>query len=573
MTTSVRLVFLVMFLMALPVMASATPAITSLSPTSGAVGASVTISGSAFGTTQGSSTVKFNNTTATSISSWSDTSIVAVVPSGATTGGVVVRVSNKNSNSVTFTVIAAPSITSLTPNSGAVGAAITIAGANFGSSQGSGSVTFNGTTATVTNWSATSIGVTVPSGATTGNVVVRASGVNSNGVSFTVAGTPSLTSLSPTSGAVGASIALSGTNFGASQGSGSVTFNGTTAVVTNWSATNITVKVPASASTGLVVVRASGVNSNGQAFTVVPAPILSTVLPTSGTVASPVTITGLNFGASQGASTVKFNGVPASVVNWGATSIHVAVPAGATTGSVVVRVAGIDSNGLSFAVGAGPSITSLSPVSGPVGTLVTISGANFGGSQSGGSMRFGTKSATLVSWNATGIVAMVPTGANGNVVVHSGGANSNGVLFNLLSTLVGATANAQHTGATYLGGANALLQRPGRNPASPRGLEVQMSWYHINGTLFAVDRFTLSDVAAIPDSGVHDSVATTVPPPWRVVVHTRETLGEVAEITLFSCNSDKPYAGQAPCTTDDLPAPTGTVLGEATTEVTVASAP
>src|SRR6266849_2500845 len=43
----------------------ATPSITNLSPSSGLVGTSVTISGSNFGTTQGTSTVKFNGTSAT----------------------------------------------------------------------------------------------------------------------------------------------------------------------------------------------------------------------------------------------------------------------------------------------------------------------------------------------------------------------------------------------------------------------------------------------------------------------------------------------------------------------------
>src|SRR2546422_8916 len=68
-----------------------------------------------------------------------------------------------------------PSITSLTPNSGAVGATVTIAGSNFGSSQGTSTVKFNGTTATATSWSSTSITVHVPSGATTGNAVVTVS--------------------------------------------------------------------------------------------------------------------------------------------------------------------------------------------------------------------------------------------------------------------------------------------------------------------------------------------------------------------------------------------------------------
>ncbi|HKF68725.1 MAG TPA: FG-GAP-like repeat-containing protein [Vicinamibacterales bacterium] len=47
-------------------------------------------------------------------------------------------------------------------------------------------VTFNGTPATPTSWSATSIVVPVPSGATTGNVVMAVGGMSSNGQPFTV---------------------------------------------------------------------------------------------------------------------------------------------------------------------------------------------------------------------------------------------------------------------------------------------------------------------------------------------------------------------------------------------------
>lgn len=85
--------------------AGAAPSITNLSPTSGAVGASVTIAGTNFGSTQGTSTVTFNGTTATTITSWSTTSIVATVPTGATTGNVVVTVSTVASNGSAFTVV------------------------------------------------------------------------------------------------------------------------------------------------------------------------------------------------------------------------------------------------------------------------------------------------------------------------------------------------------------------------------------------------------------------------------------------------------------------------------------
>src|SRR5207253_2713441 len=101
----------------------------------------------------------------------------------------VVTVGGIASNGVNFTVTSsAPAITSLNPTTGPVGTAVTITGTNFGTT---GTVTFNGTTASTTSWSATSIVASVPSGATTGNVVVTVGGVASNGVNFTVGSAPS----------------------------------------------------------------------------------------------------------------------------------------------------------------------------------------------------------------------------------------------------------------------------------------------------------------------------------------------------------------------------------------------
>src|SRR5260370_936280 len=78
------------------------------------------------------------------------------------------------------------SIASLNPTSGAAGTSVTITGTNFGATQGTSTVTFNGIAATPTSWSAASIVAPVPGGATTGNVAVTVGGVASNGVSFTV---------------------------------------------------------------------------------------------------------------------------------------------------------------------------------------------------------------------------------------------------------------------------------------------------------------------------------------------------------------------------------------------------
>src|SRR5260221_414915 len=96
-----------------------------------------------------------------------------------------------NSAEVVFTALASPpSLTSLTPSSGTVGVAVTIAGTNFGAA---GTVTFNGTAAAATSWTATSIGVKVPAGATTGPVEVTVGGQASAGVTFMVTAPPAIT--------------------------------------------------------------------------------------------------------------------------------------------------------------------------------------------------------------------------------------------------------------------------------------------------------------------------------------------------------------------------------------------
>ena len=249
---------------------SPAPTITSLTPSTGAVASSVVIAGTNFRSTQGSSTVSFNGIASTP-TAWSATSITAPVPTGATTGPVVVTVGGQASNGSTFTVTPAPSITSLAPNTGAVGSVITITGSNFGSTQGNGGVKFGTLAATISSWSSTSIVATVPSGAVTGSVVVTAAGgVASNGSTFTVTSAPAITSVTPAAGGgFGSSFTITGTNFGATQGNGNVTLNSVPATISSWSATSIVAKVPSGVTTGNVVVTvAGGVSSNAVVFKV-----------------------------------------------------------------------------------------------------------------------------------------------------------------------------------------------------------------------------------------------------------------------------------------------------------------
>ncbi|MGJ5814497.1 beta strand repeat-containing protein [Paludibaculum fermentans] len=406
----------------------AAPVITALSPSAGPIGAGVTISGSNFGS---GGTISFGGVPATP-TSWTATSITTKVPTGAATGNVFVTVGGVSSNSVPFSISSTPVITSLSSTSGPVGASIVISGANFGSSQGTNTVKFHGLIALVSSWSSTSIIATVPTGATSGNVVVTVGGNSSNGVNFTVSSGPGISSLTPNLAPIGATVIISGTNFGATQATSTVTFNSVSASVQSWSATSITVTVPTGAVSGNVVVNV-GVASNGVPFTVVQAPSITSVAPNTGQPGTTVIVSGSGFGGAQGMSSVKFSGVTASVSSWSSSSITTAVPGGANTGNVTVTVAGVASNGVLFTVTNAPTITAISPSSGPIGATVSITGTSFGTTQCPTCVKFnGTQASVVTAWNTTNISVVIPSGAtSGNVVVTIGGIASNGFDFSV----------------------------------------------------------------------------------------------------------------------------------------------
>ncbi len=236
---------------------------------------------------------------------------------------------------------------------------------------------------------------------------------------------PTLTSISPTSGPStgGTSVTLTGQNF---LSGATVSFGGTPATsVVVASATQITASTPAHAPGAVnVVVSNPGSQSatlaNGFTF-VAPAPILTSISPTSGPSSggTSVTLTGQNF---LNGATVSFGGTPAtSVVVASATQITARTPS-AAQGSVNVVVTNPDgqsatlTNGFTF-VAAAPILTSISPTTGLTagGTSVTLTGQNF---MPGATVTFGgvaAISATVAS--ATQINATTPPHKPGSVNV------------------------------------------------------------------------------------------------------------------------------------------------------------
>ena len=155
-----------------------------------------------YGTTSGTytTTTDVGNVTSTVVTVNPGQTYYFVVQAYDTLGLV-----SPNSAEVSFTVAisSAPTLLSLSPTAGSTGTVITISGSGFAATQGTSTVTFNGTTAAPTSWSATSIVVPVPVAATTGNVVVTVGGLARNALTFTVTAAPTFTSLAPTGGAVG----------------------------------------------------------------------------------------------------------------------------------------------------------------------------------------------------------------------------------------------------------------------------------------------------------------------------------------------------------------------------------
>ena len=403
------------------------PKITSFAPTIGGSGNPITITGTGFQSAPGSSSYAyFSGGGSGAIKSWSDTQIVAVVPTGTTTGFLDVTVNGVPSNYVNYT-IPGHSITTITPTTGPVGTQVTVTGTAFGGSQGTNVLSFNGqNAASITSWTNTQIVGTVPVTAATGPAVVTIGGVNSNTALFTVP-PPNVGNFQPSGGVSGTQVTINGTGFQANQRDSTITFNGLAATVSSWSNTQIVATVPASATTGPLVVTVNAVPSPGVSFEV-PHPSITSISPPEAPANGVVTITGSGFGASDRYSPdgvsityvgfINFNGVTVGALSWSDTSITTRIPSNGTSGPVTVSKYNATSNGVQLTVEGAPTVTGLAPSVGPVGRSVILSGSGFGSTQNTSTVQFNGVPATVSSWGDTQITAVVPPGtATGPVSV------------------------------------------------------------------------------------------------------------------------------------------------------------
>jgi uncharacterized repeat protein (TIGR03803 family) len=144
-------------------------AFANLQTTSGKEGAKIGIFGQGF---TSSSIVKFGGTQATSVTRLGSTYLAATVPVAALSGTVTVT-TGATTLSTPHGFKVTPTLTSFTPASGPIGTSVSIVGTEF--TQAS-KVTFNGKSASFTVNSDEEITATVPTGATTGHIIVTTRG-------------------------------------------------------------------------------------------------------------------------------------------------------------------------------------------------------------------------------------------------------------------------------------------------------------------------------------------------------------------------------------------------------------
>jgi hypothetical protein len=307
------------------------PVVSSASALTATKGYTVNISGNNFSTV---TAVTFGGVNAASFIINSSTSITAIVGNGAS--GFIKVISPTGSDSTGYFTYYDPVITSFSPTSGATGTTVTITGTGFFNVS---SVKFGDVAATSFKLnSPTSITAVVGAG-NTGDVAVKTQVVTARLSRFTfVSPTAAITTVTPAVAAKGTTVKIAGYKF---TGTTAVSFGNTpaTSFVVN-SDTEITAIVGLGASGDVSVTTPNG-TATWQGFIYTTAPVITALSPDAAAVGAEVTISGFNFSASLTGNTVYFGSVKAPVLSATATSIVVAVPAGATYQPVTVT-----SNGL-----------------------------------------------------------------------------------------------------------------------------------------------------------------------------------------------------------------------------------
>jgi hypothetical protein len=375
------------------------PKIISFTPDNGAAGKVIKLQGENLSDVQ---KVTFGATLAAEVITDAPDAITVRVPDGAATDTIYVYTpGGKGKTPKKFTVIPGPTIQTLDKTTGAAGTDVLVTGLNF---TGAFELKFGTTPAQIVSNDGTKIKTKVPVGGSSGKIsVTTPAGTAQSATDFVVQGAPLISKFEPASGVTGTQIVLTGMNL-ASVTSAKVALKDLKIV--SKTDTQLTVEVLAGTVTGKISVQTPGGSfETTDLFTVLGAPQITAVNPSSGIVGTVVTITGINL---PGAPYVRFtNNVQATtILKASSTQIICQVPAGASTGKINVNGA---LSLADFVLNVKPIITSFTPAKGGIDGTVTINGSYL----TGATVKFANNvTATKVGAGTDNqVVVKVPTGA------------------------------------------------------------------------------------------------------------------------------------------------------------------
>ncbi len=149
----------------------------------------------------------------------------------------------------------------------------------------------------------------------------------------------------------------------------------------------------------------AGSNSVSLLVNLIGSPVITSFTPSNGGIGTTITINGSLF---TGTTAVSFGGFPAASFTVVSDAVITAVVGAIASGNVTVTTpGGIASLGGFY---NGHSVTSFSPVSGPVGTVVTIIGLGFSPTAANNTVYFGAVKAAVSAATSTSLTVTVPAG-------------------------------------------------------------------------------------------------------------------------------------------------------------------
>jgi gliding motility-associated-like protein len=262
-------------------------------------------------------------------------------------------------NTISLSAPVSPVITSFTPAFGPIGTTVTINGSNFSTTPENNTVKFGNIQATVISATETQLTVTVPTTGSGGyqlSVTVNSmTGYSSEPFNIIIP-QPVISSFTPTSGPIGTTVTINGSNFSTTPENNIVKFGNIQATVISATETQLTVTVPTMGSGGYqlsVTVNSMTGFSNEPFSIIILQPVITFFTPTSGPIGTTVTITGSNFSSTPENNIVRFGDIQAMIISATETQLTVTVPEGSGNYQLFVTVNNMTaSSSSSFYIGA-----------------------------------------------------------------------------------------------------------------------------------------------------------------------------------------------------------------------------